>query len=82
VWLRRFCGCAVSRFAFQWLRVSMASPFQWLRRLNGFGVSVATPFLATLFEWLRRFWISMPAAFEWLRCFTFLWLRRFLLRCF
>jgi hypothetical protein len=38
----------------------MATPFQCLRRfslrcLNGYAVSMPSAFLASLFEWLRRF---------------------------
>jgi len=70
------CGFAVSRFAFQWLRrlnafgvsafnfvegfavhVSVASPFK------ACGVSMASPFLASLFQ------VSMCFARFSLRCF-------------
>ena len=42
-----------------------ATLFQWLRRFNGFAVSVATPF-----EWLRRlnaFGVSEASAFDGLQ---------------
>jgi hypothetical protein len=32
--------------------VSMATPFEWLRRFS-LRVSMAAPFLASLFQWLR-----------------------------
>ena len=71
LWLRRFCGCAVSRFAFQWLRRfslrclngCAVSGFLCLRRFNGFAVS--------------RFAVSMPAAFNFVEGFAVLCLRRF-----
>ncbi|MBR3797964.1 MAG: hypothetical protein IKK36_03485 [Bacteroidales bacterium] len=49
----------------------------WLRRFYACGVSMASPFLATLFEWLTPFlcFAFLAALFEWLK--PFLWLRRF-----
>ncbi|MBQ1732990.1 MAG: hypothetical protein II037_12350 [Bacteroidales bacterium] len=68
----------------------MATPFECLRRFNvsrfcGFAVSryavsMASPFLASLFLWLRRLNGYAVSSFYVLR--TFEWLRRFSLRRF
>jgi len=62
-----FCGCTVSvPAAFQWLmpfeclRRLKVSGFMWLHRLKvsrfyACGVSMAAPFIATLFQWLMPF---------------------------
>jgi len=44
--------------SFYGFAVSMPSAFQWLRRFYAFGVSVASPFLASLFECFTFQWLT------------------------
>ena len=52
--------------------VSMAAPFEWLRRFYGCAVSVASPFLASRFNGFAvfSFAVSLASPFECLRRFN------------